>query len=55
MTDVAESRRSAFDFAEEPIFLVQRIRSLWALAAIGHGIYWVIWRFVFPQPYESLQ
>ncbi len=54
MTEVAESRRSAFDFAEEPIFLVQRIRSLWALAAIGHGIYWVIWRFVFPQPYESL-
>lgn len=50
----SESSRKAFQFSEEPLHWAPRLRLLWVGGALGHGIYWIVWSFVFPQPHDSL-
>lgn len=63
-TDVGLARRvwrEVFEAAarvtlldEESIVRLRRIQMVGALGVIGHPLYYAIWTYVFPQPYENL-
>ncbi|CAG2137737.1 sensor histidine kinase [Cupriavidus plantarum] len=46
------SRSTLLD--EESVVRLRRIQMVGALGVIGHPLYYVIWSYVFPQPYENL-
>jgi len=53
--------QSVFDTAarailldEESVIRLRRIQMVGALGVIGHPLYYLIWSYVFPQPYENL-
>lgn len=54
------ARRAVFETAsrtlldEESVVRLRRIQMVGALGVIGHPLYFVIWSYVFPQPYENL-
>lgn len=56
-----EASRAVFETAsrttlldEESIARLRRIQMMGALGVIGHPLYFVIWSYVFPQPYENI-
>ncbi len=46
------SRTTLLD--EESVARLRRIQMVGALGVIGHPLYYVIWSYVFPQPYENI-
>ncbi|WP_404993285.1 sensor histidine kinase [Cupriavidus pauculus] len=56
-----DARRAMFEKAsrttlldEESVVRLRRIQMVGALGVIGHPLYFVIWSYVFPQPYENI-
>ncbi|RZT39134.1 sensor histidine kinase [Cupriavidus agavae] len=56
-----ESWRAIFETAsrttlldEESVMRLRRIQMVGALGVIGHPLYFVIWSYIFPQPYENI-
>ncbi|MEN7527416.1 HAMP domain-containing sensor histidine kinase [Cupriavidus sp. DL-D2] len=46
------SRTTLLD--EESVMRLRRIQMVGALGVLGHPLYFVIWSYVFPQPYENI-
>lgn len=51
---VFETAARATLLDEESVIRLRRIQMVGALGVVGHPLYYVIWSYVFPQPYENL-